>query len=74
MENAELYPQITRITQIGLGRNQILAPEEPNVYSTAITAGPALQRSAMFPAMAAQVEQPFRSSGARRTLLESRVL
>jgi len=45
------------ISQRGLGRNQILAPEEPNVYSTAITAGPALQRSAMFQTMTAQIEQ-----------------
>jgi len=44
------------ISQRSLGRNQILAPEEPNVYSTAITAGPALQRSAMFQTMTAQVE------------------
>jgi len=28
--------EFTEIAQRGLGRNQILAPEEPNVYSTAI--------------------------------------
>ncbi|HBB97714.1 MAG TPA: hypothetical protein DC054_20225 [Blastocatellia bacterium] len=47
----------------------ILAPEEPNVYRTAINLGSALQRSAMFPTMSGK-SSTFRSSGAMRNLLE----
>jgi len=63
-----------RLHNAGVDRNQILAPEEPNVYSTAIN------RTARAPAERnvsdddCRKSSKFRSAGARRTLLESRVL
>ena len=60
--------------QRGLGRNQILAPEEPNVYSTAInrtTRAPA-ERNVSGDDCPSRAS--FAPSGARRILLQSLVI
>src|SRR5439155_23489408 len=59
-------------THRGFGRNEILAPEEPNVYSTVINRNPpALQRSAMFSARIALGRARFAPLERRGILVES---